>query len=272
MDYSALNAKLAAKRAKLLRHDDFVKLCQAGSPEHFFALLQQQPPYMEFTQNKAADFGLGFSLLAEQQQLRKFVTNAKARQLLNFAAKAANQNNSPQENLQAWAYVNSLPRGQNRQALTYTLGSQIDLKNILTAYRLKCYYPQADVYHHLTPISYRLSKQSLKQMAESPGLPEFFVALRNCTYKNLLSKDENFAVTGHMPVTSHSLAADYPPEAEFTQEAATIHAKAAKRYPRSMAGVGSYFFAKQREVSLLKSISEAHKYGLAASAFSSYIH
>lgn len=210
----ALNAKIKAMRARLPTASDYMALCQPG------AAVSIDRSRLSF-ENELA-------------RLRRFLADTEGRKLIQ-----------EREPMEAWAYARSLQRGQNRSALTYITGTEIDLQNILTIYRLKRYYASlpagADIYPHLTPICYRLRPDELKQMAESPGIFEFIIIAKHTPY-GLISFED--------------------PEADIFREMSRVYSKMAKRYPRSMAAVLGYIFARRAEIRNLTAIIEGHKYNL----------
>ena len=216
-----INAKIKAMRGKLLDAEQYRILCQSQSMEHFQAQLRAYPIYAQGH----------ISMSEEIARLRLFL-GGKWKRLFSL-----------EDHMQAWLYVKNLPAGENRQALTYIKGTEIDLYNILWIYRLKRYYPQVEIYPHLIPVCYRLNKESIRQMAESPGVAEFMVAARHTYYNNIFGSFKN-------------------PEHAIAQAMRRVFAKAAKRYPRSAAGVMGYFYEKKTEINNLTAVMEGIKYGL----------
>jgi len=212
MEYNAVNAKIKAMSARLLTLPEYRILCQSQSIEHFMA------------QVKSRD-----SIEEELRRVRLFLTNIKDRRLLSLE----------EDFIFAWSYIKSLPSGQNRQALIQIKGTEIDLNNILRIYRLKLYYPDAEIYSKLIPIFYRLSKDEIKQMAESPGIGEFIVTVRHTRY--------GYIAFDHV-------------EAKIDHAMMRVFSRMTKRYPQSVAGVIGYFFAKKIEIHNLTAVMEGVKY------------
>ena len=164
-------------------------------------------------------------------RLRKYIVDAKARRLISL----------DDDYIKAWTFIRRLPDGQNRKALMMIKGSEIDLQNIKQLWRLKQYYPAAEPYPQLIPVFYRLDKSIVAQMAESRGVAEFIVALRHSYYKQLSTDDIERAVI---------------------QEMLHLFSRVAKQYPRSMAPVMSYIFAKKIEARNLLMLKESIRYSL----------
>ena len=221
MEYNALNSKVKAMRAGLLTKPQYQVLCRSQSKEHFLAQLPRGYAY-------------GRDSLAEElERLRLFLADVNGRRILTTMAE--------QDYTRTWACIKTLPKSQNRQALTYIKGSEIDLQNILRIYRLKRHYPDAEVYPHLIPVCYRLNRELIKHMAESPGVAEFTVALKNTHYDRFNFEKPEQAIFLHMR---------------------RVYSKAAKRYPHSLAETTSYFFEKNNEIYNIIAISEGLSYRL----------
>jgi len=201
----ALNTKIRAMRSRLLTPDDYRILCQSQSIEHFIAQTRSRS-----------------SLEEDLERMRLF----SGYQLSIFGINELN-----------WKLANK----QNKQSFAYIKGTEIDLHNILQIYRLKKYYPVEEVYLNIVPSFYRLSRDNIKQMAQSAGVPEFLVAVKHTSY-NYISFEN--------------------PEQETSQVLAKVYSKAAKRYPKSLADTWGYFFAKQTETQNLASIAEGLRYKL----------
>jgi len=201
----ALNTKIQAMRSHLLKAEHYRILCQSQSIEHFFAQ----------TQNHS-------SLDEELKRMRLF----SGYQLSIYGTNDLN-----------WKITNK----HNKQAFAHIKGTEIDLENISRIYRLKKYYPNTEVYPHVTPKFYRLSPNNIKQMALSAGVPEFMVVVKHTAYNHI--NFENL-------------------ELEISQTLSKTYCKVAKRYPHSLANAWRYFFAKQIETQNLASIAEGLKYNL----------
>jgi len=201
----ALNAKIRAMRSRLLTSDRYRILCQAQSIEHFIAQ----------TQNLS-------SIEEELERMRLF----SGYQLSIFGINDLN-----------WKLNNK----QNKLAFAYIKGTEIDLYNILQIYRLKKYYPTTEIYPYIVPSFYRLSRDNIKQMAQSAGVPEFLVAVKHTLYNYITFENA---------------------EQEISKILAKTYSKAAKRYPSSLASTWGYFFAKQTEAQNLASIAEGLRYKL----------
>ena len=231
-----VNAKIRAMRARLITPDQYRILCHSQSTEHFFAQLQTYPAY---THRRIA-----MSMSKEMDQMRLFLTGAGATVGTGLSTdKWMHMISLEEDHMLAWSYVKTLSNGPNRQALTYIKGMEIDMQNILRIYRLKQYYPEAEVYPHLIPICYKLNKEFLRQMVKSPGIAEFIVALHHTYYGHVFNSFE-------------------APNRAVSQAMKLFYNRMTKRYPQSMAGVMSYFFDKKMESQNLTVVMEGIKYRL----------
>ena len=211
-----VTAKIKAMKAKLLTKSDYQALCQCQSVEHFLSQSQKRP-----------------SMWEEFRRLQLFICDAEWKKILS-----PDGDYMSGDYIKSWSFVKRLPSSQNREALSYIKGTEIDLQNILGVYRLKSYYKKAQVYPHIIPICYRLDKNAIKQMAESSGTSEFIVAVRHTCYSNLSFDDL---------------------EASTFLNLTKTFSKLEKRYPDSIAGVIGYFFAKKAETKNLTAVMEGLK-------------
>jgi len=148
------------------------------------------------------------------KRLRLFVCDTQARRVLSLATEP--------DYLKAWAFIKSLPAGsQERKALELIKGTEIDLVNISRIYRMKRYFPSGEVYPQAVGVTDRLTVEQVKEMSESAGLAEFFVAVRGTAYAGLGFEDI---------------------EDEIFREMLGVYAKAARRYRESMAGVLGWLY------------------------------
>lgn len=150
----------------------------------------------------------------QYKNICKFISDAKLSRLVLLDEK--------EDHLQMWRNIKSLPDNNNKRALTYIKGVEIDLHNILRIYRLRKYFPKAEVYPHLIPAFYRLNKYIIKQMVESPGVVELSIIVKYTFYGHVFNTFE---------------------EAEVVEEMQKVFARMEKRYPKSMACVFSYFYS-----------------------------
>lgn len=234
MDYHAISTKIKAMKAKLLSREEYKALCQCHTVEHFFG--------------QGISIRDRMSITEELKRLRSFIKDPEGRRILLFEGQMKGQTKGQSEGqmkdkdmVKVWSFVKSLPYGQNRQALTYIKGVEIDLNNILYIYRLKRYYTKAQVYPHLVPICYKLNKGDIKKMVECPGTPEFIVAVLNTPYRHINFENAEKAIVREMD---------------------QVNSKMAKRFPKSMAEVLGYLSIRRKEMHNLTAIMEGIKYQL----------
>jgi len=223
-----INAKVRAMRARLITTEQYRVLCQSQSIEHFRAQIRAYPAY--------AHGSVSAALTEELDRMRLFL-GARWQPFLFF------ESQHQKDYIQDWLHIKTLPDGQNRQALIYIKGAEIDLNNILWMYRLKKYYPEETAYPHLVPICHRLNKETVKQMAESPGIAEFIVTVLHTRYGHVFGSFDD-------------------PERAISQAMKQIFIRMTKRYPRSIAGVMGYFFDKKTEIRNLTAVMEGIRYQL----------
>ena len=212
----AINAKIKAMRAGLFSVSDYQVLCRSRSVGQFLGLVKKR-----------------LSMEDELRRIRLFVVNTGMRRLLDIIAN--------RDYVKSWSYIKTKVRGQDKIVLTQIKGTEIDLQNIVRIYRLKRYYPQSEIYSQLIPICYRLDKDTIKQMAESPSEKELVVAVKHTCYGHLDFGDIDVSISDEMRRVISGMT---------------------MRYPRSVAGIAAYFFARQTEIHNMTAIEEGLKYQL----------
>ena len=176
------------------------------------------------------------TLEEELARVRLFLRNTLDRRILSLQGE--------KDYIRAWPYIKSLPNdtnNRNRQVISCIKGTEIDLHNIMRIYRLKRYYCNAEVYSHLIPICYKLNREIIKQMAESHGTASLTEVVRHTPYGSISFKN---------------------PQQAISIEMGRVFSKLTKRYPRSMAMVMDYFFAKSLEERNIIAVREGVKYHL----------
>ena len=238
---NAINAKIKVKRSRLLKRSDYMALCR-GQGRYFASggLSEGLGEQLSEGLGEGLSKGLGGGLSerfenaidGELGRLRSFIVDGTLRRILMLQLEP--------DYLKVWDYIKTLPPGQNKSALTHIKGTEIDLQNLLRLYRLKRYYSGASAYPHLIPVCYKITKNAIKQMAEASNLSDFIALIEHTPYKHL---GDNF-------------------ELAVGRAMSDVYTKTAKRYPRSMAGVMGYFFAKNAQLRNLEAIAEGIKHHL----------
>jgi len=276
MNYDAINTKVRALKSRLLTISDYHLLCRVESVEALYARLNLNEE--QLAQSMAGDLKnlqriLRFmgdsqgrrSLLPQiiqiesnfiKQQLRvarntkEFINELRDTDFYNILLPVQEKGLFAMEmqmdlhyHLQAWESARRLTEWQNRAALMYIRGVDIDLHNIMWAYRYKRYYP--DIYPLLIPVHYRLSKGALGRLIDSATPEALASELKFTPYDGVFGNFEE-------------------PEPSYVQAMRRILSVTARRYPRSVTTVVGYFFNKRVEMQNLTTIIEGLRYKLPA--------
>lgn len=198
----AINAKIRSMKARLLKIEQYRSLVESNSAQPHST--RQIEPMTE-----------------ELKRVSRFLADVHLRKLLALVG--------AKDLLGCWSLIKTMPRGQNRHVCTFIKGTEIDLYNIQCINRLKHYYPEADIYPHLVPVCYRLTKDAIKQIIETKAAAS---AAGDFTYDNNI------------------------------QIMKKTYRTAIKNYPRSIGGILEYFYLKELEEQNLVTIMEGIKYKL----------
>lgn len=132
-------------------------------------------------------------------------------------------------------------RSYNRQYY----GTLLDCLNIATIYRTKRYYhvPDANVVPFLFPTRYKLSAQEQNALLHSESVAQMLDVLQTTYYGDLCK---------HLNETSldHAIAL----------RLAELQKALYRRHPDSIAMLGSYFFRRRQEISVLIALTESLRY------------
>ncbi|MDF2609144.1 MAG: H+transporting two-sector ATPase subunit [Lachnospiraceae bacterium] len=146
-----------------------------------------------------------------------------------------------------WKLKDKLLSGDNLKALTHSLGSEIDLLNILWLYRSKKFYdihPQ-NAFSYIIPISYKLKKEQLSKLLDAVTIDEFVNNLKHTHYSNIIPS----LLDGTMEIAYQKILTK-------------INQLNASKYPNSMAPVNFYLYKKQLEIKRLTTALECIRYKL----------
>ena len=229
---TAANIKVRAMRALLLTPADYQQLSRLESRERLFAQL-------------------GFSGLdkltavadGELKRILHFMEDVRWRRYLPELCRNTDFNDYLNDYLRIWPIIKNLPSRQNRDAFFRIKGTEIDLQNIMLAYKIKKYYPNAQIYTYLIPLYYRLDKAALSRLAESAGPADLIAKLQYTPYAHVFNNFEK-------------------PEHAFVNIMRKVFAQTAKRYPNSAAYIARYFFDKRTEIRNIISLAEGLRYRL----------
>lgn len=155
----------------------------------------------------------------------------------------------------AWKMKDSL-KGQDKKALTQSLGSEIDLLNILWIYRSKKFYDidSTKVLANIIPITYKLSKNDLKKLIEAITLDDFTRILHTTYYHSMYGQGEEDSM-----------------ETYFKKVKSKITAANAAKYSSSMAPIIHFLYLKEQELDRLTTALECIRYRLEPSTSLKYI-
>lgn len=155
-----------------------------------------------------------------------------------------------------WKKKEKLLKGKDRELMTRVYGSQIDMLNMMWIYRAKHYYkmPPAMIYTLVIPISYKLKKQQLQDMAEAENEKKLSEAIKS-TWYGKKQKD----------------LSEMDLERLYRQFLWQLYEGEQRKNPYSMTSVTSYLYDKEQEIDQLTTILECVRYGLAPAEKSAYI-
>jgi V/A-type H+-transporting ATPase subunit C len=156
----------------------------------------------------------------------------------------------------SWKLKDKLLSQDTLKAMTCSLGTEIDLLNILWLYRFKKYYDfrTANLYANIIPVNYRLSKEQLAKLILSESVEEFFILLGNTYYKKLLPKLKNDTL-----------------EYSCRQFLTKTYKDISSEYPVSMAPINHYFNRKITEIGRLTTALECIRYKIGPQESLQYI-
>lgn len=146
-----------------------------------------------------------------------------------------------------WKNKGKYLSGNDLRVVTEDYGYRIDIINIQWIYRIKSYYnvTNADIYSYLIPINYKLKKSEIKALVEAENISDMTSLLNSTYYGGKLSGNDSDNLTL---------------EQMYRQLLNKFHSKATKNNPYSLACVESYFYLKQREISMLITMTECIRY------------
>lgn len=156
-----------------------------------------------------------------------------------------------------WSVKDKLFKKRDLKEITMAYGNKFDMLNLQWIYRSKKYYHQqpADIYALLIPVHYRLSRQEIAALVESPDEEEFKRILNSTYYKKRFPE-----------LTPEKL------EEYYTLNLKTLLETEARKYPHSVLMIYSYFYHKEHEVDRLTTAIECIRYGLSPAETMDYIH
>ena len=231
MNYAAINAKLKAMSARLLKPQDYEAISQMDTAEDVIAWLGAPPEHKHI--NDAAT------------RICRYIPDKTQKDYVRAMA-APSGEGSFQYYIAQWKRLGHLDKS-NRIALRDALGAEIDLNNILWMYRLKRYHriKGNETYGYLVPIRYRLSHEATQRMADCPTPKALLDEVAYGPYKTdiVISQAQAF---NNGPYTGQST-----PEQALAKAIQKRYETAARRYPNTLATALAYLYKKKLEMQWL---------------------
>ncbi len=155
-----------------------------------------------------------------------------------------------------WKQNGKLTKGTAKTLLTRSLGSQIDLLNMMWIYRAKKYYQlsEASTYTLLIPVTYKLHDSDIRSMVAAADERALEEAIQKTYYgKRFMKLDSQGLETVY-----HS----------FLRK---VYTEEKRQNPYSLAAITGYLYDKEQELYKLTTVLEGVRYGLPASETLNYI-
>lgn len=155
-----------------------------------------------------------------------------------------------------WDKKDKLFEKSERQFITSSYGSRIDLLNLLWIYRCKSYYTVSNtaMYTFLIPINYKLRKSELKALVEAETAAEV-LEIASTTY---YGKKYHFSTDTALEEQCNSIIDG-------------IIAKDYKQSPYSLAAINAYFHLKNGESAKIITALECIRYGYSPERVLQYV-
>lgn len=201
---------------------------------------------------------LDIKSLAASHSMEEFINNVKNTEYYSVLSNLQNNNGITPFDYQmqldiyyfkkAWQLKDKQLTGDDLKAVTYSLGTEIDLLNIMWSYRSKKYFSvrSSDSYAYVIPITYRLTKEKLMQLMETASVEEFTSVIKTTYYEKISAS----LVDGSIENTCNKLIAK-------------TYKDNMSLYPASMSPVNYYLYLKQKEIQRLTTALECVRYKLA---------
>lgn len=144
------------------------------------------------------------------------------------------------------------------QILEESFGSKLDLLNMQWIYRAKRYFkmPPETLKQYLIPITHKLKKEQLDQLAETGNLDEFYSVLSTTYYGSKLQSLDN-----EVPDL----------ESVYRKVLNRIYELSSRRKPYSSATLNTYLYNKEAELHRIITIIESVRYNVDIADITSYI-
>jgi len=144
--------------------------------------------------------------------------------------------------------MNKLLKLDSKKAIEYSMGSEIDMLNIIWIYRCKKYYeaPTEIIFTYIIPYKHKLYNETLKELVKAKDMGEFHQIVREKTpYGELLDNlNEKFI------------------EENFDKLTYKISETLSRRYPYSLAAMTSYIHLLEIESANIITLIEGVRYNV----------
>jgi len=255
MNYGALNAKIKAMGAKLLKSQDFEAIAHMQIEEitEWLGILQKNPriainqPLISEAKTDIETF-LHQTIQEAANRICLHIHNKNLRNYIELAASPDERNISYYTT--QWKRLARLDKA-NHQALRCGLGAEIDLTNILWMYRLKRFrrIKGGSTYGYLIPIRYRLSRIATQIMAdcETPKALLEEVAKGHYAMDIFAVQHQNPKAYIHDASHERYIKKRLTPEQQLTNAINRRNQISARRYPDSLAPAIAYLYKRKLE-------------------------
>jgi len=156
-----------------------------------------------------------------------------------------------------WQLKDKYLKNKDKKLITHTLGSEIDILNIMCIYRSKRYYsiPNELIYSYLLPIYYRIGKNTIAKMVEDPNPDEMLKIAEKTPYRNVFNRKE----IDNVDINSE----------RFVDK---IHYDVIKKHPWSISNVIAQIHLIETEVRNIINIIEGVRYKVPAESIKNMIN
>jgi V/A-type H+-transporting ATPase subunit C len=156
-----------------------------------------------------------------------------------------------------WKLIDKYLDRQSKQALTISIGTEIDLLNIFWIYRAKTYYSvdKEIIYSYLLPVRYKLKTEQIRKIVESKGHDELEAEIKKTAYAQVIM--------------------DFDPgdaERSFYKILSQLQSKATRNSPMSLASVKQFMYCKRLEIANITKVVEGIRYGLEPAQIKDYLN
>lgn len=155
-----------------------------------------------------------------------------------------------------WKDRKKVLKEKELEIFTRDCGSKIDLLNLQWIYRAKKYYEMdiGDIYSLLIPIHYKIPMETIKELAETSDMEDFYAVVQKSPYARHYNFEQKLTIEQMYEDCLYHL---------FTVDR--------RRNPYSIASVNTYLFLKEEELRKLTTAIECIRYSLSSGETMAYI-